>query len=128
MDPTALDPQHWILILENICTKLKKILQERPVTYDMHRCCAAMAAEHPSLGEHQPSHCGRDTRARHQLGFPHHHHQGHPPAPTRPQGLLIFFKDQVVRTHRVRCCCNTAWPQSSPTRIARWDPWCLEPR
>jgi hypothetical protein len=54
-----------------------------------------MAAEHPSPGEHQPSHCGRDTRERHQLGFPHHHHQRHPPAPTRPQGMLIFVKDQV---------------------------------
>ena len=100
MDPTDLDPQHWILILENICTKLKKILQERHVTYDMHRCCAPVATEHPSPGEHQPSHCGRDTRERHQLGFPHLHHQRHPPAPTRPQGLLIFFKDQVFLVRR----------------------------
>ncbi len=71
--------------------------------YCMHRCCTPMAAEQPSLGEHQPSHCGRDTRERHQLGFPDHHHQRHPPAPTRSQGLLVFFTDLVclLRTENV---------------------------
>ncbi len=35
---------------------------------------------------------------------------------TDPQ---IPWSRRIVRTHRVRCSCNTAWPQSSPTRILR---------
>jgi hypothetical protein len=41
MDPTNpdLDPQHGILILENICTKFNKILQKRHVLYAQVLCC-----------------------------------------------------------------------------------------
>jgi hypothetical protein len=40
-----------------------------------------------------------------------------------PGWRYVTIRSSTVRTHRVRCLSNTAWPQSSPTRIQYWVPW-----